>query len=105
MSWSYLVEDLRLNREFALRMRRHLYRQMEFWWYRVYNVQYIFGRFFFYAFGFSRLSTKYETTKPPAMRVVSKNVIQNNHHSFYNEGVQNEGVQAIKIRKNGDYNG
>ena len=28
------------------------------------------------------------------------NVIQNNHHSFYNEG-----VQAIKIRKNGDYNG
>ena len=53
-----------------------------------------------YAFGFSRLSTKYETTKPPAMRVVSKNVIQNNHHSFYNEG-----VQAIKIRKNGDYNG
>ena len=55
---------------------------------------------FFYAFGFSRLSTKYETTKPPAMRVVSKNVIQNNHHSFYNEG-----VQAIKIRKNGDYNG
>ena len=38
--------------------------------------------------------------KPPAMRVVSKNVIQNNHHSFYNEG-----VQAIKIRKNGDYNG
>ena len=56
--------------------------------------------FFFYAFGFSQLSTKYETTKPPAMRVVSKNVIQNNHHSFYNEG-----VQAIKIRKNGDYNG
>ena len=55
---------------------------------------------FIYAFGFSRLSTKYETTKPPAMRVVSKNVIQNNHHSFYNEG-----VQAIKIRKNGDYNG
>lgn len=56
--------------------------------------------FQFYAFGFSQLSTKYETTKPPAMRVVSKNVIQNNHHSFYNEG-----VQAIKIRKNGDYNG
>ena len=56
--------------------------------------------YFYYAFGFSRLSTKYETTKPPAMRVVSKNVIQNNHHSFYNEG-----VQAIKIRKNGDYNG
>ena len=28
--------------------------------------------FFNYAFGFSRLSTKYETTKPPAMRVVSK---------------------------------
>lgn len=55
---------------------------------------------FNYAFGFSQLSTKYETTKPPAMRVVSKNVIQNNHHSFYNEG-----VQAIKIRKNGDYNG
>ena len=55
---------------------------------------------YFYAFGFSQLSTKYETTKPPAMRVVSKNVIQNNHHSFYNEG-----VQAIKIRKNGDYNG
>ena len=53
-----------------------------------------------YAFGFRRLSTKYETTKPPAMRVVSKNVIQNNHHSFYNEV-----VQAIKIRKNGDYNG
>ena len=26
----------------------------------------------YYAFGFSRLSTKYETTKPPAMRVVSK---------------------------------
>ena len=56
--------------------------------------------YFFYAFGFSQLSTKYETTKPPVMRVVSKNVIQNNHHSFYNEG-----VQAIKIRKNGDYNG
>ena len=55
---------------------------------------------FFYAFGFSQLSTKYETTKPPAMRVVSNKVIQNNHHSFYNEG-----VQAIKIRKNGDYNG
>ena len=55
---------------------------------------------FIYAFGFSQLSTKYETTKPPAMRVVSKNVIQNNHHSFYNEG-----VQAIKIRKNGDYKG
>ena len=53
-----------------------------------------------YAFGFSQLSTKYETTKPPAMRVVSNKVIQNNHHSFYNEG-----VQAIKIRKNGDYNG
>ena len=51
-------------------------------------------------FGFSQLSTKYETTKPPAMRVVSNKVIQNNHHSFYNEG-----VQAIKIRKNGDYNG
>ena len=58
------------------------------------------GLFFFYAFGFSQLSTKYETTKPPAMRVVSNKVIQNNHHSFYNEG-----VQAIKIRKNGDYNG
>ena len=56
--------------------------------------------FSLYAFGFSQLSTKYETTKPPAMRVVSKNVIQNNHHSFYNEG-----VQAIKIRKNCDYNG
>ena len=55
---------------------------------------------YFYAFGFSQLSTKYETTKPPAMRVVSNKVIQNNHHSFYNEG-----VQAIKIRKNGDYNG
>ena len=55
---------------------------------------------FNYAFGFSQLSTKYETTKPPAMRVVSNKVIQNNHHSFYNEG-----VQAIKIRKNGDYNG
>ena len=27
---------------------------------------------FIYAFGFSQLSTKYETTKPPAMRVVSK---------------------------------
>ena len=27
---------------------------------------------YFYAFGFSQLSTKYETTKPPAMRVVSK---------------------------------
>lgn len=34
------------------------------------------------------------------MRMVSNKVIQNNHHSFYNEG-----VQAIKIRKNGDYNG
>ena len=56
--------------------------------------------FSIYAFGFSQLSTKYETTKPPAMRVVSNKVIQNNHHSFYNEG-----VQAIKIRKNGDYNG
>ena len=55
---------------------------------------------FVYAFGFSQLSTMYETTKPPAMRVVSNKVIQNNHHSFYNEG-----VQAIKIRKNGDYNG
>ena len=28
--------------------------------------------FLFYAFGFSQLSTKYETTKPPATRVVSK---------------------------------
>ena len=48
VSWSCLVEGLRLNREFALRMRCHLYRQMEFWWYRVYNVQYIFGRFFLF---------------------------------------------------------
>ena len=58
--------------------------------------------FFFYAFGFSQFERgiRAKTTKPPAMRVVSKNVIQNNHHSFYNEG-----VQAIKIRKNGDYNG
>ena len=56
----------------------------------------------FYAFGFSQFERgiRAKTTKPPAMRVVSKNVIQNNHHSFYNEG-----VQAIKIRKNGDYNG
>ena len=60
----------------------------------------LYKDFFIYAFGFSQLSTKYETTKPPAMRVVSNKVIQNNHHSFYNEG-----VQAIKIRKNGDYNG
>ena len=58
--------------------------------------------FNFYAFGFSQFERgiRAKTTKPPAMRVVSKNVIQNNHHSFYNEG-----VQAIKIRKNGDYNG
>ena len=58
--------------------------------------------FFVYAFGFSQFERgiRAKTTKPPAMRVVSKNVIQNNHHSFYNEG-----VQAIKIRKNGDYNG
>lgn len=58
--------------------------------------------FLFYAFGFSQFERgiRAKTTKPPAMRVVSKNVIQNNHHSFYNEG-----VQAIKIRKNGDYNG
>ena len=58
--------------------------------------------FSFYAFGFSQFERgiRAKTTKPPAMRVVSKNVIQNNHHSFYNEG-----VQAIKIRKNGDYNG
>lgn len=58
--------------------------------------------FYFYAFGFSQFERgiRAKTTKPPAMRVVSKNVIQNNHHSFYNEG-----VQAIKIRKNGDYNG
>ena len=58
--------------------------------------------FIFYAFGFSQFERgiRAKTTKPPAMRVVSKNVIQNNHHSFYNEG-----VQAIKIRKNGDYNG
>ena len=57
---------------------------------------------FAYAFGFSQFERgiRAKTTKPPAMRVVSKNVIQNNHHSFYNEG-----VQAIKIRKNGDYNG
>ena len=57
---------------------------------------------YFYAFGFSQFERgiRAKTTKPPAMRVVSKNVIQNNHHSFYNEG-----VQAIKIRKNGDYNG
>ena len=57
---------------------------------------------FIYAFGFSQFERgiRAKTTKPPAMRVVSKNVIQNNHHSFYNEG-----VQAIKIRKNGDYNG
>ena len=60
------------------------------------------GLFFLYAFGFSQFERgiRAKTTKPPAMRVVSKNVIQNNHHSFYNEG-----VQAIKIRKNGDYNG
>ena len=53
--------------------------------------------FVFYAFGFSQFERgiRAKTTKPPAMRVVSKNVIQNNHHSFYNEG-----VQAIKIRKN-----
>ena len=58
--------------------------------------------FLIYAFGFSQFERgiRAKTTKPPAMRVVSKNVIQNNHHSFYNEG-----VQAIKIRKNGDYNG
>ena len=31
-----------------------------------------FRLFLLYAFGFSQLSTKYETTKPPAMRVVSK---------------------------------
>lgn len=56
----------------------------------------------FYAFGFSQFERgiRAKTTKPPAMRVVSNKVIQNNHHSFYNEG-----VQAIKIRKNGDYNG
>ena len=61
-----------------------------------------FYSFLFYAFGFSQFERgiRAKTTKPPAMRVVSKNVIQNNHHSFYNEG-----VQAIKIRKNGDYNG
>ena len=61
-----------------------------------------FMGFFYYAFGFSQFERgiRAKTTKPPAMRVVSKNVIQNNHHSFYNEG-----VQAIKIRKNGDYNG
>ena len=81
--------------------------QFGFWTFEVYNLVYakndkkkIGIGLLIYAFGFSRLSTKYETTKPPAMRVVSKNVIQNNHHSFYNEG-----VQAIKIRKNGDYNG
>ena len=58
--------------------------------------------FLFYAFGFSQFERgiRAKTTKPPAMRVVSNKVIQNNHHSFYNEG-----VQAIKIRKNGDYNG
>ncbi|MEE0396167.1 MAG: hypothetical protein UDN41_09750, partial [Holdemanella biformis] len=41
-------------------------------------------------FGFSQFERgiRAKTTKPPAMRVVSKNVIQNNHHSFYNEGVQ-----------------
>ena len=57
---------------------------------------------FIYAFGFSQFERgiRAKTTKPPAMRVVSNKVIQNNHHSFYNEG-----VQAIKIRKNGDYNG
>ena len=36
---------------------------------------YMYG--IFYAFGFSQLSTKYETTKPPVMRVVSNKVIQN----------------------------
>ena len=58
--------------------------------------------YFYYAFGFSQFERgiRAKTTKPPAMRVVSNKVIQNNHHSFYNEG-----VQAIKIRKNGDYNG
>ena len=58
--------------------------------------------FLYLCFGFSQFERwiRAKTTKPPAMRVVSKNVIQNNHHSFYNEG-----VQAIKIRKNGDYNG
>ena len=31
------------------------------------------------------------------MRVVSKNVIQNNHHSFYNEGVQAIDSGNLKI--------
>lgn len=54
-----------------------------------------------YTFGFSQLSTKYETNKTTCYAGgIKKNVIQNNHHTFYNEG-----VQAIKIRKNGDYNG
>lgn len=34
------------------------------------------------------------------MQVEVNNVIQNNHHSFYNEV-----VQAVIKRKNGDYNG
>lgn len=69
---------------------------------KIQKVSDIFESFLFYAFGFSQFERgiRAKTTKPPAMRVVSKNVIQNNHHSFYNEG-----VQAIKIRKNGDYNG
>lgn len=63
---------------------------------------YLKGVLILYAFGFSQFERgiRAKTTKPPAMRVVSNKVIQNNHHSFYNEG-----VQAIKIRKNGDYNG
>ena len=69
---------------------------------KLYKRGVIIPLFLFYAFGFSQFERgiRAKTTKPPAMRVVSKNVIQNNHHSFYNEG-----VQAIKIRKNGDYNG
>ena len=66
---------------------------------KVYIVHLLFN---LYAFGFSQFERgiRAKTTKPPAMRVVSNKVIQNNHHSFYNEG-----VQAIKIRKNGDCNG
>ena len=58
--------------------------------------------FFFMLLALASLSEGFERKQQNHLLCgwYQKNVIQNNHHSFYNEG-----VQAIKIRKNGDYNG
>ena len=55
---------------------------------------------FYLCFWLQPVEYEVRNNKTTCYGVVSNKVIQNNHHSFYNEG-----VQAIKIRKNGDYNG